>query len=190
LFDPGEAACLQARLKDFPQGKGEAVAILSDAFGQEVWKQTFSLEGKADLAVDMGKPGRGYYELKIAAKVQQQDGTTVEGSGKASLGIMESVKRSAAEVREKGYRFGVKWWGGVQDKKETLEMMANEAVQRGWQGRALAHHCRAMALYPEPVMRELFGLEQTGLEAAEGAGPMTAARAGCRRTGRRPNRRR
>jgi cytosine/creatinine deaminase len=29
----------------------------------------------------------------------------------------------------------------------TLEAMAAEAVKRGWQGRALAHHARAMALY-------------------------------------------
>jgi cytosine/creatinine deaminase len=37
----------------------------------------------------------------------------------------------------------------------TLEMMAVEAIKRGWQGRALAHHCRAMAAYPEPYLREL-----------------------------------
>jgi cytosine deaminase len=41
----------------------------------------------------------------------------------------------------------------------TLEAMAAEAVKRGWQGRALAHHARAMALYPDlesviPPMRE------------------------------------
>jgi len=30
----------------------------------------------------------------------------------------------------------------------TLEAMAVEAVTRGWQGRALAHHARAMSLYP------------------------------------------
>jgi cytosine deaminase len=41
----------------------------------------------------------------------------------------------------------------------TLEAMAVEAVKRGWQGRALAHHARAMALYPDlerviPLMRE------------------------------------
>jgi cytosine deaminase len=41
----------------------------------------------------------------------------------------------------------------------TLEAMAAEAVKRGWQGRALAHHARAMALYPDlekviPLMRE------------------------------------
>jgi cytosine/creatinine deaminase len=33
----------------------------------------------------------------------------------------------------------------------TLEMMAVEAIKRGWQGRALAHHCRAMSLYPMSV---------------------------------------
>jgi len=37
----------------------------------------------------------------------------------------------------------------------TLEMMAAEAIKRGWQGRALAHHCRAMAAYPEPYLRGL-----------------------------------
>ena len=37
----------------------------------------------------------------------------------------------------------------------TLEMMAVEAIERGREGRALAHHCRAMALYPEPYFRRL-----------------------------------
>src|ERR1700726_2134265 len=40
-------------------------------------------------------------------------------------------------------------------KMRTLDMMAREAIRRGWQGRALAHHCRAMALYPEPVFGAL-----------------------------------
>jgi len=37
----------------------------------------------------------------------------------------------------------------------TLEMMALEALQRGWHGRALAHHCRAMSLYPMPYLQRL-----------------------------------
>jgi cytosine/creatinine deaminase len=37
----------------------------------------------------------------------------------------------------------------------TLEMMAIEAIGRGWQGRALAHHCRAMSLYPMPYVQRL-----------------------------------
>ena len=37
----------------------------------------------------------------------------------------------------------------------TLETMAVEAIERGWEGRALGHHCRAMALYPEAYFRRL-----------------------------------
>jgi cytosine deaminase len=40
----------------------------------------------------------------------------------------------------------------------TLELMAREAIARGWEGRALAHHCRAMALYDEAYLRELLPL--------------------------------
>jgi cytosine deaminase len=40
----------------------------------------------------------------------------------------------------------------------TLEMMATEALQRGWQGRALAHHARAMALYPDPYFERLVAI--------------------------------
>src|ERR1700722_19112712 len=43
-------------------------------------------------------------------------------------------------------------------KMRTLEMMAAEAIRRGWEGRALAHHCRAMALYPQPVFDGLVAL--------------------------------
>jgi cytosine deaminase len=39
----------------------------------------------------------------------------------------------------------------------TLEMMATETLRRGWSGRALAHHCRAMALYPAPYLQRLSG---------------------------------
>src|ERR1700678_4398945 len=43
----------------------------------------------------------------------------------------------------------------------TLEMMAIEAIRRGWHGRALAHHCRAMSLYPMPYVQRLARLLQT-----------------------------
>ena len=39
----------------------------------------------------------------------------------------------------------------------TLEMMAVEAIKRGWQGRALAHHCRAMSQYSLPYFHRLVG---------------------------------
>ena len=37
----------------------------------------------------------------------------------------------------------------------SLELMALEATKRGWQGRSLAHHARAMALYPKPYLQKL-----------------------------------
>ncbi len=40
----------------------------------------------------------------------------------------------------------------------TLEAMALEAIKRGWQGRALAHHARAMALYSESDVQKVAGL--------------------------------
>jgi cytosine deaminase len=40
----------------------------------------------------------------------------------------------------------------------TLELMARAAIERGWEGRALAHHCRAMALYDDAYLGELLPL--------------------------------
>jgi len=40
----------------------------------------------------------------------------------------------------------------------TLEMMASEVIRRGWEGRALAHHARAMQLYPDPYVERLVAL--------------------------------
>jgi cytosine deaminase len=40
----------------------------------------------------------------------------------------------------------------------SLEAMAVETVRRGWQGRALAHHARAMALYPQPYFQKVAAL--------------------------------
>ncbi len=43
-------------------------------------------------------------------------------------------------------------------KLRTLEMMAEAALARGWAGRCVAHHCRAMALYPDASMPALIEL--------------------------------
>ena len=43
----------------------------------------------------------------------------------------------------------------------TLEMMATEAIRRGWHGRALAHHCRAMSFYPMPYVQRLARILKT-----------------------------
>jgi cytosine deaminase len=41
---------------------------------------------------------------------------------------------------------------------KTLEAMARASLARGFAGRALAHHCRAMALYPKTYLGELIEL--------------------------------
>lgn len=40
----------------------------------------------------------------------------------------------------------------------TLEMLALKAIELGWEGRVLAHHARAMALYPKPYFQKLAAL--------------------------------
>lgn len=40
----------------------------------------------------------------------------------------------------------------------SLEGMAVESIRRGWQGRALAHHARAMELYPQPYFQKVAAL--------------------------------
>ena len=40
----------------------------------------------------------------------------------------------------------------------SLEFMAVEAIRRSWQGRALAHHARAMELYPQPYFQKIAAL--------------------------------
>jgi len=40
----------------------------------------------------------------------------------------------------------------------SLEATAVEAIKRGWHGRALAHHARAMALYPTPYFQKVAAL--------------------------------
>lgn len=40
----------------------------------------------------------------------------------------------------------------------TLEMLAISAAEHGWSHRVLAHHARAMALYPEAKVQRLMGL--------------------------------
>jgi len=59
----------------------------------------------------------------------------------------------------------------------SLESMALEAVRRGWQGRVLAHHARAMALYPTPYFQKVAALlkqAQMGVVSDPHTGPLHA----------------
>jgi cytosine deaminase len=59
----------------------------------------------------------------------------------------------------------------------SLELMAVEADRRGWQGRALAHHARAMQLYPKPYLQKVAALlkrAQIGVVTDPHTGPLHA----------------
>ncbi|OGO70516.1 MAG: cytosine deaminase [Chloroflexi bacterium RBG_19FT_COMBO_62_14] len=59
----------------------------------------------------------------------------------------------------------------------TLEMMAVRAIRSGWRGRSLAHHARAMALYPMPYFQKIVALLKragTGLVTDPHTGPLHA----------------
>jgi cytosine deaminase len=59
----------------------------------------------------------------------------------------------------------------------SLEVMAVEAIRRGWQGRVLAHHARAQAMYPTPYLQKLAALmkqAEMGLVTDPHTGPLHA----------------
>jgi cytosine deaminase len=59
----------------------------------------------------------------------------------------------------------------------SLELMALETINRGWHGRSLAHHARAMALYPGPYFQKVAALlrkAQMGVVSDPHTGPLHA----------------
>ncbi len=58
-----------------------------------------------------------------------------------------------------------------------LELMALETIKTGWQGRSLAHHARAMALYAKPYLQKLAALlkkAEMGIVSDPHTGPLHA----------------
>ncbi len=59
----------------------------------------------------------------------------------------------------------------------SIELMALETIQRGWHGRSLAHHARAMSMYPKPYLQKLAALlkkAQMGVVSDPHTGPLHA----------------
>ena len=59
----------------------------------------------------------------------------------------------------------------------SLEVMAIETIRAGWQGRSLAHHARAMAMYPKPYLQKLAAIlkkAQMGIVSDPHTGPLHA----------------
>ncbi|MDP8235569.1 MAG: amidohydrolase family protein [Candidatus Erginobacter occultus] len=59
----------------------------------------------------------------------------------------------------------------------TLEMLALKTLEKGWEGRVLAHHARAMCLYPDPYFMKLVALlkrARLGVVSDPHTGPLHA----------------
>lgn len=133
LFKPDEEVAFDYSLKGFPAGAGTLEAVVSDAFGREVLRKTVDVEvQKGDAAarvLELGRPGRGYYEMTVRVQTKGADGQGAESSEKVSFGVLEQVELSVAQFLEQDRRFGLKWWGGVSDKPECIDMMCKLGLQ-------------------------------------------------------------
>ena len=135
------------------------------------------LEGVAAL-IDAREEFRGVVELQVVAF--PQDGVVRE-PGAADL-IREAMDLGADLVGgipwieysdpdaqshiDQMFEIAIEYDAGlsmlVDDAGDpglrTLEMTALKTLETGWQGRVLAHHARAMALYPKPYFQKLAAL--------------------------------
>lgn len=110
VFGLGEPVVFKVHYKAKAQGTGTLNAYLVDYFGvkTQAASQNFSAKAgeKVVLSVDLSEIDPGFYRLLVAI---DQGGKRFEN--KAQFGITEFVDRTLEEVREAGYRFGMKMWG-------------------------------------------------------------------------------
>jgi len=133
LFDIGEPVRFSAEIKGTPAGEGIAEATLMDETGKEILRREIAFHaaaGKpASIPIELGVPGRGYYELIVRAKAKGAEGQPTELTARSTLGVMDFVRRSADEVRKGGFVFGLKWWGGIQRQREMEDAMVKLGLQ-------------------------------------------------------------
>lgn len=125
LFSPDEEVQFQVKTAGELPDQAKAVVLLKDENGNEITKKTVTQLGK-EFTVDLGKPGRGYYDLIVTVSSPGDEKGT---SGAASLGVIEFVNRSAEEVRNGNYVFGLKWWSGIKRQPQVLDAMCKLGLQ-------------------------------------------------------------
>ena len=129
IFAPDETHALACSLRRFPESSGTATAILKDGFGRICGELSVPVSvdetGTAGFSLDVSplKLDRGYYEAAIAVKTVCPDGTPAESSARTSFIIMDMPSPSRETFLAEDRRFGIKWWGGVSDRQETIDMM-------------------------------------------------------------------
>ncbi len=134
IFQPGEDVVFPLSGKGLPEGTGKIEYSLRDGFGRAAGKARsmdvgVDGEGLHPGLLNLERLPRGYYELDVRLEVSGADGVRATASAKASFGVADRLQRDLARFRAEDRRFGLKWWGGVADKAETVEMMAYLGLQ-------------------------------------------------------------
>lgn len=140
LFEPGEKVIFTAYPKSAKQGKGQLQAKVTDYFGKTVNEQVFalSLPDESNVEMTFENVPRGYFELQLDATLTDETGQKQQGSQKISFAVADFTHRSASEVRQGGYRFGMKmfyldtaWWQGNAkwDERQVVDAMCKLGMQ-------------------------------------------------------------
>lgn len=108
LWEPGQPIRLEAQLKEILADAPATVTVV-DYVGKEVWKKDLQASDNK-LPIEIGTLPPGYYEATV---------TIGETKKMASLGVAPFVHRSAAQVRNEGYRFGLKKYNLNPGKPNT-----------------------------------------------------------------------
>lgn len=117
IWQPGQTIRLETRLKEIPAAS-VATVVVTDYFGREVWTKELTT-GEGVLPIEIGTLPPGYYEATVSIGETRQ---------KATFGVAPFVQRTAAEVREQGYRFGLKKYNLNPRKPDSYNVEAVTAT--------------------------------------------------------------
>ncbi len=134
LYLPGQDVVVKWKIgKGMPNGGGKSKVVLKDAFGKKVLEKEghiICLGGRQEFeSLNLGILPRGYYEGTLSVEMDGANGGIVQAAENFSLGVMEQCSYTAEEFLKQDRRFGLKWWGGVTDYPETMEMMCRLGLQ-------------------------------------------------------------
>ncbi len=183
LFDVGQPIRLKLNLRNLPATGAVSInGYVEDFEGKVVWRGPLSVQrsakaGEAVANVSLPQLPEGYYELhtEIAS-----GGTN--GKGRSTFAVFPLVDRTAAAVREGGYRIGLKKWTygampwhgpGVEwDEDEAMKATTRLGLQWtrdqfNWKSQqsvyeTLANYPMNVILKIERFPREFFDTERYG----------------------------
>jgi hypothetical protein len=141
VFWTGEAVTLPVTFHTPVDGTGKAKVVIKDYFGKSVVSKDITFKAvkkqKDTIDIDFGVLPQGYYTLDVTAYLTTDKGYT-DARKRATFGVADKVTRTAKEVRDGGYKFGLKmshfyniWWRNYieWDEREMVEATCDLGLQ-------------------------------------------------------------